>query len=175
MRFLARRAASGALLTEAAAAAAAAVAVLLRHVSSAVVAGYPVPGIQLGVGAAAAIGVEQLGYQEEQVVEADLGHRCPDRRSALALAERLALDVRMGYLLVGGGRVRIERHHAIGMRRTQFMPIQPNLETPKLDPLQHDRIGRDAQCVPFEVDLDLIEFPLEGRDVLADFGGRWDV
>jgi hypothetical protein len=62
--------------------------------------------------------VEQAEDQQKEVVQAALGQRGPNGKAPLPLAETPILDVGMSDILILGGRVGIEAHHAIPRRRS---------------------------------------------------------
>jgi len=135
MRFLARGTQLPAVVAQLAAAPLAAVGVILRHAGTAVVTGNPAPVVQLHVGAAPGVGVERLRYQQIEVVNAALGQCGSNCRAAIALAKRLALDVRVGHLRVTGSRIGIAGHDPVRARLTQPLPVQPDVERPQVDAL----------------------------------------
>jgi hypothetical protein len=61
--------------------------------------------------------------------------------------------MRVGYLRVAGSRVGIAGHDPVRARLAQPLPVQPNVERPEVDALQHDGVGGDGKLVPLEVDV----------------------
>jgi hypothetical protein len=174
MGFIAPCTASAALVTKGGAAPRTAVAVGLPHLAPTVIARDPIPSVQFHVGTTLAVGVQQLGHQEKQVVKPALGQCGPNSRPAVTLAERLALHVWMGHLRVSGGGVRIEGHDAVGARCPQSLPIKTDLETSQIDAFEYDRVGQNPDLMIGKVDFDIIELFAERQEILVDFGWRWD-
>ena len=81
---------------------------------------------------------------------------------AIALAERFALDVRVGYLSTLCSRVGFAGHDPVGVGTAQPLPVQMDLERTQLDVVQHDAIGGYHQFMFFQVDLDFVRTPLGG-------------
>ena len=106
----------GAIATKRAAASVAVISAVFVDQVTAFLARYSFPIVQLYIGTASAIGMEQLGDQQKEVVQAAFGQRSLDGCPAIALAELFVLDVRMGDVLALGGRIRIQCHDTIGGR-----------------------------------------------------------
>ncbi len=120
--------------------------------------------------------MEQLRNQQEEIQEAALGQGGGNGGPAFALAELFALNVGMGHILVAGGRVRIESHDPIGMRAAaQLLPIEPDLERPQTDAFEHDGLGRGADLVRLQIDVDFVELLIHGQKIAEDFRGRGQI
>ncbi len=128
MRFLASGTHLATIVAKRAAALLAAVGVVLGHADAAVVAGSAAPVVQFHVGPTPGVGVERLRYQQAEVVDAPPSQGGLDRRAAVALAECLALDVRVSHLLVTGSRVGIAGHDPVRARLAQPLPVQADVE-----------------------------------------------
>jgi len=154
----------------------AAVAIVFGDRVAAIIAGDAVPVVQLHVGTAAAIGLQQPGNHEEEIVQAAPGQRGRNRRPALALAELLALDMGMGDAVVLGSGMGIQRHDAIGLRAgAQLLPVQPDLERPQVDAVQLDRVGRYEYLVVREVDPYDVELLVQCQNIAVDVRGAGHV
>ena len=108
------------------------VAVVFIHGTAAIRARDALPVVQFHIGAAPAVGMEQLGNQNEEVMQAALSQGCPDGRAAFSFAKLFILDVGMGDVVASGRRVWVQRHDAIGgcgaqRRQSSLISNRPNV------------------------------------------------
>jgi hypothetical protein len=171
IELLAVRAGNGTRRAERIAAVLAAVAILFVYDVAATVAEGAIPAVEFHVSAAPAVGVEHLGHEREEVIEPAIGQGAGNRRPSVAFTEAFILDMRMRDLFIEGGRVRIERHHAIGLLGgADLAPVQPDIKASEIDVFQNDCVGRNCKLMVLKIDLKLIEFLCEGQDVPIDLG-----
>ena len=132
------------------------------------------PVVQFDVGAAAAVVVQDLRHETEEVQQPPFGQCGGNGPDAFSFAEALATDVRMGDFVVVGRRIGIECHDAIGRMLAQVPPVEDDLESPEPHVVQYDPVGSDAQDVLFDVDPCLVELVVERQQVAVDVGNRGD-
>lgn len=151
--------------------------VLLGDAPAAVVALPTLPGRQGPVGTAGVIGFQDLPHDDTEVKEASLLRGLADPHLSLPLAEGVSLDVRMIGVIRISRRVGIEGHDIVGGGTSKPLQADDDAKATEVDAFQHDPPGRHSYGSLPEVDLEVIEFRLECRQVVddvaeADYGAR---
>ena len=114
---------------------------------------------------------QHLADDYKEVVDPALFQSFGDWLRSISLAENLVTDVGMGNVGVG----RVEGVDSIlQSRAVEGGPFELDLKGPEVLLRQLDRLGRDRERVLFEVDMERIEFLVQGHQVAEDLCGRGD-
>jgi hypothetical protein len=91
---------------------------------------HTVPFGNRNIGTRRVVRSQQIGHDQEEVQQASLFQSLPNRLLSLAGAQHFILDVRMCHAVVRGGRIRIQRDHAIivGTVGRQIVPVEMDLK-----------------------------------------------
>ena len=111
------------------------------------------------MGIARRVSEQDLIDDHEKVKQPPIGQGPVDRRAAVAGAESLVSDMRMGHIAVAARRIGIPGHNPV--RRGRFSdggPIEADVESSQVDPFQLDLVGRDEQFGMVPVAGHLAEF-----------------
>ncbi len=134
--------------------------------ATAVVAIDAVPVLQLDVRAAGVVRFEDLPNHDEEIQEPPLLQRPLDRRPPIALAKLTVLDVRVGGVGMGGGRIGINRNHGVRLLLAQFVPAKLDSETPQVGSFEDDGAGDCRDVGRFEANVHVVELVAQ-RDKIA--------
>ena len=149
-------------------------AVIVTHEVAAVGTVPAGPVSQLHVGVIRAVAFQDLTHQDEKVQEPPLLERISDRCPTIAFAEVAVTYVRVRRLRAAGGRVGVLSDYLVGPMIAQFAPVDDNPKRPQVNPLQHDTIRLDGDGCLGDVDLDLLEFGIQGKQVGKDIAFAGD-
>ena len=119
------------------------------------------------VGAAGVVRLQNLSHEQKEVAQPSLLQSGADRGLAVSFTQRLALDMRMRDVVLGGGRVGFEGDDLIRSLLIESIPMQHDLKRPQADLFQRDRIGHDGDRVLFQVAVELAEFGLQGIEFVV--------
>ena len=133
-------------------------AILLAHGTSAVLARQAVPFRERDVGTIGVVGIKDLPHDDEEVEQPSLIQGSFDRHSSLALAERVALNVRMRCLKASARRIRIQRFHAVGQGIAELTALQHNRERPEVEIVKDDLPSRDGKFIVAMIVLHVCKF-----------------
>ena len=89
------------------------VAIILADQLTAIAAFDAAPTLQSDVGAGRVVGLEDLADEDEEVEQSPLSQGTADRHAAVAFAELVPLNVRMGGVGTGRRRVGIQGDHLV--------------------------------------------------------------
>lgn len=118
------------------------------------------------------VGPEDLGHEEKKFSQPPLFQRAGDRVSALAFTESLALHVRMRHIVATTGAIRFQGNDVIRLMTAELVQSESNFERAEVDFFQNDPFGPDAEDFGEPVDLDFVEFVLDGLQFLEQQSQR---
>lgn len=144
------------------------------HDRAAVGAGDSRPVFERQIRAAGVIGGEGLRDDREEVEEPAAAQGRPDCGVTVPFAEPIVPHVGVGYGRIADGSPIIQRIDAVGGGSlAEPFPLEHDLKSSQVQPLQHDRCGDDADGRFPEVNLQLRELGFERDEIVVDVACRW--
>ena len=128
------------------------------------------PIVDADVGAGRGGSAEDLSDDQEEVVEPALLQGSFDRNSAIALAERVVLNVRMSRFRVSTGRIRFECHNSVGRGIAKPVAFQHDLERAEVEVVKNDLLCSDLQFPGLTIVIDARKLGLQRLQVLMKIG-----
>lgn len=98
----------------------------------------------------------------EKIENPSFIERPTDRPRAFAFTEPVPLDVRMRNRLIAGGGMGLKGHDGI-IPFLATIESELDIERPKIDVLEHNRFGDDADDILLEIAFRCGEFRIERR------------
>ena len=95
---------------------------------------------------------------------------------AIAFTDRFVLHMRMRDAVVRGGRIGIDRDHAIVVRMAfrKIGPVETNLKRPQVDAVQFNGFRRHRQSVVSSIEGDVFKLIVQRDQVSIDVTHRGD-
>ena len=116
----------------------------LANNCAAIFAGRSVPVVELHIGSARRVGIEQPAHHHKKIIQSAGVESRANGFASVPFAQIFVADMRVRYALVARGGPRIESHNVIRAARTAGIQLQADLESSKVHTVELDRLGRDA-------------------------------
>jgi hypothetical protein len=106
------------------------------------------------------VGPQPVGHDREEVQQSAVGQRLANRLPAVSLTKTIIHHMRMCDIVTRRGWMRVVGNHAIRAVVSGPTPVQLDLEWPKINTLQRDRLSRHTKPTAAKIVIDLVEFLL---------------